>query len=191
MPRLFSGIELPEDIQDDLGELQMPLPGARWVDLDNLHITLRFAGDIDNRTGRDFQDFLSAIEGDVFQIKLKGVGSFGPKEPKAIWAGVEPSPQLEALARANERAARNAGLPAERRKFRPHVTLARLSHSPGPAIARFLARQARFETEPFLVTHFSLFSSKPNTGGAPYIVEETFPLSGAGPMPDLHTDRFA
>lgn len=179
MPRLFTAIELPEALQDELSDLSIPLPGARWVDTDNLHITLRFAGDIDKRTARDFAEFLSEIEVGVFHLRLSGVGSFGTKEPRSIWAGVEMVPQLEALQRANERAARSAGLEPEKRKFKPHVTLARLSNSRDDAVARFLTRFARYKSEPFLVTHFTLLSSKPMTGGGPYVVEETFPLSGA------------
>lgn len=179
MPRLFTAIELPEEIQDELGDLSMPLPGTRWVDNDNLHITLRFAGDIDKRQAREFAECLAAIDSGVFQVRLKGVGVFGAKEPKGIWAGVELSPGLDALHRANERAARAAGLPPETRKFKPHVTIARLNYPKDEAVARFLTRRARFESEPFLVTHFTLLSSKPLTGGGPYVAEETFPLYGA------------
>jgi len=185
MPRLFTGIELPWSIADRLATLRSPLPGAKWVEAQNLHITLRFAGDIDNRTAGEFADFLSAIDVPVFELRLAGLGAFGGNDPRAVWAGVEAGPDLDALARANERAARSAGLPPETRAFKAHVTLARLRHSRPDAVAKFLQRNGAFRTEPIIVEHFSLFSSRPQTGGGPYVVEERFPLQGAGPVEAL------
>lgn len=176
MPRLFTGIELPEDIRDRLSDIETPLPGAKWVPNDNLHITLRFAGDIDNGVAREFADGLAAIDCDPFELRLAGLGTFGGNDPRVIWVGVEPSPGLDVLARANERAARGAGLPPEGRNFKPHVTLARLNYPRIEPLARLLQRFGAFRTDPFLVTRFVLFSSKPMVGGGPYVVEEAFPL---------------
>ena len=178
MPRLFTGISLPEAIRDQLTELEAPLPGANWVDIDNLHLTLRFAGDIDNRTARDFSDMLASISVNAFLLRLSGLGTFGGKEPHTLYAGVQPNPTLEALARANERAAVAAGLSPSRRAFKPHVTLARLNRSRPDILARYLGRHSAFRSSAFLVTEFDLFSARPNVGGGPYISEETFSLSG-------------
>ncbi len=178
MPRLFTGIEIPEEIRDQLSDLSMPLPGAWWIDADDLHVTLRFAGDIDNPTADELVRNLDAIEGEAFVARLTGLGTFGAKEPRSLWVGVEAGPALGRLAKANEKAARAAGLAPETRAFKGHVTIARLRNSPPNAIARFLARRATYASEPFLVTSFALFSSKPLTGGGPYVVEETFPLAG-------------
>lgn len=187
MPRLFTAIELPEDLRDDLSDMEQPLPGARWIDSDDMHITLRFAGDIDNPTAREFVDLLAGIEVNAFHARLSGLGTFGGKEPKTIWAGVEAGPELEQLARAHERAARSCGLAPEGRQFRPHVTIARLKYARDDLVARFLERFSGYRSEPFLVTHFTLFSSKPQTGGGPYVVEETFPLFGGGiPLDGAH-----
>ncbi|MDX2290349.1 MAG: RNA 2',3'-cyclic phosphodiesterase [Hyphomicrobiaceae bacterium] len=180
MPRLFTGLEIPEDIRDQLSDLSMPLPGAWWIDSDELHVTLRFAGDVDNPTADDFVRALDAINEEAFVARLAGLGTFGAKDPRSIWVGVEAGPALARLAKANERAARAAGLPPETRAFKAHVTIARLRNSPPQAIARMLARRSGYRSEPFLVTNFALFSSKPVTGGGPYIVEETFPLTGGG-----------
>ncbi len=103
---------------------------------------------------------------------------FGGNEPRSIWAGVEAGPELEALARANERAARSAGLAPEPRTFRPHVTIARLKYANAATIARFLERIGAFRSQPFLVGRFVLFSARPKVGGGPYVVEEAFPLRG-------------
>ncbi len=180
MPRLFSGIELPDSIREDLSDLNLPLPGTRWIDMDNLHLTLRFVGDVDNRTASEFADSLAGIEVSAFPMRLVGLGTFGGRDPRIIWVGVEAGEELERLARANERAARAAGLEPPVRAFKPHVTLARLKHAQPERLARFLQKHGGFRSEPFYVTHFTLFSSKPHTGGGPYIVEETFPLFGGG-----------
>ena len=89
MPRLFAGIELPEDIQDLISDLETPIPGVRWIEADALHLTLRFAGDVDNPTARDLADELARIEVRAFEMRLKGLGTFGGKDPRALWAGVE------------------------------------------------------------------------------------------------------
>lgn len=180
MPRLFSGIELPEEIRDDLDDLTQPLPGVRWIDNDDLHLTLRFAGDIDKPTAREFADLLANIEVNAFPMRICGLGTFGGRDPRIIWAGVEAGEELERLARANERAAHAAGLDAPARAFKPHITLARVKNSRPEMLARYLQKRGGFRSETFYVTHFTLFSAKPHTGGGPYIVEETFPLFGGG-----------
>ena len=192
MPRLFAGIELPEDIRDQLSDLARPLPGAKWGDDDDFHITLRFAGDIEGRAAREFTELLGEIEADAFELRLEGLGAFGGNEPRVIWAGVSASPQLEALARACDRAARNAGLPAEAKPFKPHVTLARLRGTPPEAVARALGQIGAFRSEPFAVKELVLFSSKPKVGGGPYVVEATYPLRGGwyDMDDDARTDRW-
>lgn len=178
MPRLFTGIEIPVEIQEQLAAIKGPVPGARWIEPADLHLTLRFAGDIDNRTAQDFADHLAAIDIDAFELRLEGLHVFGGNDPSSIWIGVAPSPALETLARANERAARAAGLPPVSRGFKPHVTVARLKHARIDALTRLLQRHGGLKCEPFLVSRFVLFSSRPSKGGGPYIVEEAFPTRG-------------
>ncbi len=178
MPRLFAGIELPEEIKDQLSDLARPLPGTKWVDDDDFHITLRFAGDIEGRIARDFTELLAEIEADAFELRLDGLGTFGGNDPRTLWAGIAANPALDALARACDRAARNAGLPPEAHPFKPHVTIARLRHTSPDVIARALGQIGAFRTEPFPVKEFVLFSAKPKTGGGPYVVEATYPLRG-------------
>lgn len=178
MPRLFTAIELPVEIRDELHRLHLPLPGARWIARENYHITLRFVGDVDVASAREFTQNLAQIEPDGFEITLKGVGAFGGDDPHSVWAGVELSPQLEALARAHEKAARAAGLPQEKRPFKPHVTLARLKHSNAEAVARYLTRYGGFRAEPFFVARTVMMSSRPSVGGGPYAIEDTFPMRG-------------
>lgn len=179
MPRLFTGIEIPGEQREELARLRQPLPGSsKWVEPENLHLTLRFAGDIANEQAREFTDRLAAISVDAFEVRLSGLGAFGGNDPRSLWAGVEAGPELEVLARANERAARAAGLPPDTRAFKPHVTVARLKFAAPDQIARILGRLGAFRSHPFTVSRFVLFSSRPKTGGGPYVVEATFPLRG-------------
>lgn len=178
MPRLFTGIELPADVRARLGELKAPLPGAAWVDSRNFHITLRFAGDVDTLTAREFVDHLARIDVPRFTLRLTAPGVFGGNDPHTLWAGVAAGPELEMLARAHERAARMAGLKPETRTFHPHVTLARLKYSRDEALARFLGRHGGFGSAEIDVDRFVLFSSRPSVGGGPYVVEDTFALAG-------------
>lgn len=180
MPRLFTAIELPDDVRERLFRLRMPLPGARWVEPENLHITLRFIGDVDNVVARDFHDALAVISEHGFEARLSGLGAFGGNQPRAVWAGVEAGPELEMLARAHERAARIAGLPPEKHAFVPHITLARLKYGRPEMVARVLERHGAFRTESFYVDRFILYSSKPKVGGGPYVVESEFPLMAYG-----------
>lgn len=179
MPRLFTGLIIPEDIRDELAETEQPLPGASWIESDNLHLTLRFAGDLDNRAAQEFADSLARIEIDVFSLRVEGVGVFGGQEPRTLWAGVCASDPLDALARAHERAARSAGLAPDARPFKAHVTLARLRHPHIAGLTSILERFALYRSRTFVIDSFALFSSRPKTGGGPYVVEETFPLRGA------------
>lgn len=178
MPRLFVGIEIPEPVQDQLSDLETPIPGVRWIEADALHLTLRFAGDIDNQSAAELADELSRIEVRAFSMRLKGLGTFGGKEPRSLWAGVEAGEELSSLARACERAARNAGLAPETRAFKPHVTIARLKSPRIEPLARFLSRHGAFASPPFAIDRFVLLSSRPQVGGGPYLVEEAYPLKG-------------
>jgi RNA 2',3'-cyclic 3'-phosphodiesterase len=178
MPRLFSAIALPTDIKDRLDAIQQPLPGARWVAEDNLHLTLRFFGDISSRLAEEITNLLADIEVDAFDLRLQDLGTFGGGDPKSLWAGVAPNPALDILQRATERAAQSTGLAPEKRAFKAHVTLARLKGTPPEILARYLGRIGAFRTLPFTVTEFGLYSSKPKVGGGPYVLEAEFPMRG-------------
>jgi 2'-5' RNA ligase len=176
MPRLFSAIEIPRPIAERLNLLRAGLTGARWIDPENYHLTLRFIGDVDGATAREFTLALSAIQGAAFQLRFNGLGSFGGRKPRAIFARVAPSEALESLQRANERAAREARLPPEGRNFKPHITLARLRGARPDAVAAYLERQGAVAAEPFTVSRFVLYSSRASVGGGPYVVEAAYDL---------------
>ena len=176
MPRLFTALELPAEMVPRLEMLRGRLAGARWIHSENYHLTLRFAGDLEEPDADDFVEALSEICVEPFRLKLSGVGSFGGRKPRALWVGVEDCEPLMRLQRANERAARRAGLAPETRNFAPHVTLARLRGAESGAVAHYLSAVGAFEAEPFWVEQFVLMSARDGSGGGPYIVEARFPL---------------
>ncbi|WP_421415082.1 RNA 2',3'-cyclic phosphodiesterase [Agrobacterium tumefaciens] len=179
MPRLFIALEIPRNAAMSLSLLRGGLPGARWIDVENYHITLRFIGDIDGRTADEVVDRLDRIDRPEFQLSLNGMGSFGSKKPHSIWAGVSPSPEMNALQAEVERICQRIGLPPDPRKFMPHVTLARLRSSRLDDVVQYLSGRGNFRTTAFTVGRFVLMSSKESVGGGPYIVEEVFPLHEA------------
>lgn len=179
MPRLFSGIEIPPELAERLAMLRSGLSGARWIDPENYHMTLRFIGDVDDVTAHEFAGQLARIRSDGFELCLQGLGSFGGRRPRQIWAGIAPSDALSSLQRAHEMAARAAGLPPEGRNFAPHVTLARLRNGRAAAVAAYLEANGAFRSAPFHVDRFVLLSSRASTGGGPYVIEEAYPLRAA------------
>jgi RNA 2',3'-cyclic 3'-phosphodiesterase len=176
MPRLFTALEIPRNAAMSLSLLRGGLPGARWIDVENYHITLRFIGDVDGRTADEIVNRLDRIDREEFQINLSGIGSFGSKKPHSVWAGVSPSPDLTALQAEIERICQRIGLPPDPRKFMPHVTLARLRSARVEDVVHYLSGRGNFHTLPFLVGRFVLMSSKESVGGGPYLTEEIFPL---------------
>ncbi len=126
MPRLFTGLEIPEDLATDLAMLRGGIYGARWIDVENYHITLRFIGDIDDATARDVHASLEQIRRKPFTVEIETLSSFGGAKPRAIVAKAKPATPLVELQAQQERLLRRIGIPPEPRKFTPHVTLARL-----------------------------------------------------------------
>ena len=177
MPRLFTGLELPEDIRDSLIDIEQPLTGASWIDADDLHLTLRFFGDVSDEIARDLADLLETTPGDAFALKISRLGTFGT-EPHSLYAAVEPNSALDSLARAHDRIARGFGLPNSKRPWKPHITLARLHHADPLKLARLLTGEAQFALDPIFIHRYALFSGRQRTGGGPYVVESHYPLRG-------------
>jgi 2'-5' RNA ligase len=176
MPRLFTGIEITESVAAGLSLHRGGLPGARWIEPSDYHLTLRFLGDVDKRTAREIADALDSVRGYPFELTIEGLDAFGGSRPRSIHAVIAPNPVLTELQEEHERAARRAGLPPEPRKFTPHVTLARLRSVSAPAVAEWLSMQGQFARQRVPVERFVLFSARASTGGGPYIAEEFYPL---------------
>ena len=177
MPRLFTAIEIPHDAALSLSLLRGGLPGARWIDTENYHLTLRFFGDIPGHVADDIAAALDRVRRPSFQLHLSGTGVFGSKKPHTLWAGVAASPDLVALQGEIERIGKRLGLAADPRKFAPHVTLARLRDVPAESVANWLSARGNFSALPFTVSRFVLMSSRNSVGGGPYVIEESWPLS--------------
>ncbi|MEZ2129864.1 MULTISPECIES: RNA 2',3'-cyclic phosphodiesterase [unclassified Sinorhizobium] len=188
MPRLFTALEIPRNAAMSLSLLRGGLPGARWIDVENYHITLRFIGDVDGRTADEIVERLDRISRTEFQLRLEGIGSFGSKKPHAIWAGVSQSPEMYALQGEIERICQRIGLPPDPRKFTPHVTLARLKFPRVDDVVHYLTGHGNFHTTPFTVSRFVLLSSRESVGGGPYLTEEVFPLREARSVPAMSSN---
>ena len=180
MPRLFTGLEIPPDIALDLQIIQGGIPGARWMEPSNYHLTLRFIGDIEQAMARDVAEALEGVVFKPFSLRLRSVGIFGGAKPHALYAGIEESTELKRLHDIHERLVQVLGLPPEHRKFLPHVTLARLHNPDLRALQRWVEVHSLYSTKVFEVKQFVLFSSRPLKGGGPYAVEEVYQL-GTGP----------
>ena len=177
MPRLFAGLEIPAEIGQSLSDLSGGLPGARWIDPENYQVTLRFIGDIDGMSANEIASMLFRINRKPFEVKVRGLQSFGGKKPRAVVASVEPSRPLIELQAELERLMQRLGLDPEGRKFTPHVTLARLRDSSSRQVAEYLSERAHFRSAPFAVSQFVLLSSRASVGGGPYVVEASYPLA--------------
>jgi 2'-5' RNA ligase len=179
MPRLFTGIEIPNDIGERLSYLRGGLPGARWIDPGNYHLTLRFVGDIDMDVAHEIADALDRVRRVSFAIRFDGLAAFGTRKPHAIVARATPSRELTELQAEHERILQRIGLPPDGRKFIPHVTLARLRGSNSRDIADYLSLRGGFVAGPVDVERFVIFSSRNSIGGGPYVVEAEYPLAPA------------
>jgi 2'-5' RNA ligase len=180
MPRLFTALEIPRDAALSLSLLRGGLPGARWIDVENYHITLRFIGDVEGHMADEIANALDRVRRPAFPLRLAGVGAFGSRKPHAVWAGVAASPDLTALQAEIERICQRIGVAADPRKFMPHVTLARLKNSSPIDVASYLSARGNFSAVPFKVGRFVLMSSRDSVGGGPYVIEEAWPLGGDG-----------
>ncbi len=177
MVRLFVAIDLPAAVKHRLGGLCAGLPGARWVAPEQLHLTLRFIGEVDNEVFADVAEVLATANVAPFPLRLSGVGHFPPRgAPKVLWAGVEDGDSAARLNRTIEARLRGLGLPPDRRKFSPHVTLARLKATPIGRVRDYLAVNGPFATEDFPVSEFHLYSSKLGAKGAIHRIEASYDL---------------
>jgi 2'-5' RNA ligase len=175
MPRLFTGLELPSSLAAELSTMRGGISGARWIDIEDYHLTLRFIGDVSESVANDIDLALGRIRRQPFTVTLEGLSYFGNDKPRAIVARAQPTPPLIELQAEHERLIRRSGLPAEARKFTPHVTLARLRGASTMAVADYLGARG-FLSRSFPVDRFVLFSSRESVGGGPYVVEAAYPL---------------
>jgi 2'-5' RNA ligase len=175
--RLFVAIALPEEARAALARFGGGLPGARWVDPQSLHLTLRFVGEVGRGEAEDLDAALSGIHAPAFELAFDGLGTFGnDRAQRALWAGVAANPALEHLRDKVESAAVRGGFEAERRKFKPHITLARLKGTPVDRLSAYLAINGAVAVPSFEVEAFTLFRSHLGDEGARYEPLAEYPL---------------
>ena len=176
MHRLFVAIRPPEVVRALLLDLMEGISGARWTDEDQLHLTLRFIGEVDRHRANDVHAALAGVRHPPFDIAISGIGSFDRRgETKVLWAGVAPHEPLKALHKKVDQALVRAGLEPERRAYHPHVTLARLGRGAG-ALRPLLEAAGGIASPPFAVNEFRLYESHLTPERAIHSVVERFPL---------------
>ena len=176
--RLFVAIPLPDEIRTRLQMLQSGLSAARWVKPENLHLTLRFIGEVDGGLASDIDATLLALRGEAFELRLDGLGTFGEGwKLRVLWAGVAADERLALLQAKIERTLQATGLDPEGRKFKPHVTLARFNGGAPPRIENYLGSHIGFQSQSFAVDRFVLYSSFLSHGGPIYCPEAEYPLT--------------
>jgi 2'-5' RNA ligase len=176
MIRLFVGLDLPEDLRQRLAAVGIGMPGVHWVPEDNLHLTLRFIGEVGEDVANDLHDALTGVHGPSFPLTIAGTGIFETgHRPHTFYASVEKSEPLTRLQNKIESALVRAGQEPETRKFTPHITLAKLRDTPGVRLQDFLSANALLH-DAWTVDYFTLFSSQLGSGDPVYTAEADYPL---------------
>ena len=176
MLRLFVGLELPEQVRSRLTAMMGGVQGARWQTDEQLHLTLRFIGEVSENQAEDIDSALQGIRFAPFDVAVQGAGVFGKegKRPRALWAGVDPASPLVQLNQKIDTALVRTGIPPEERKYIPHITLARFKGQVH-RLDRFLHAYSDIATLPWTVDHMTLFQSHLAHTGAIYQVLARYP----------------
>jgi 2'-5' RNA ligase len=177
MYRLFVGLDLPWEVKEQLARISCGLPGARWLEFEQIHLTIRFIGEVDGGVFDDAMAALDTVTMEPFDLTLKGVGFFPPRgRAETLWVGVDMSEPLTMLRTRVEAALARAGIEREQRKFSPHVVIARLKDTPLTRLGQYLVEYNLFESMPFRVNEFNLYSSMLSSTGAIYRIESSYYL---------------
>lgn len=177
MIRLFIAVPIPQEIQYQLHAMGRSLPGARPVPEDQIHLTLRFIGEVEGSMFKDIKEGLAEIEFPAFTMSVQGVGHFPPRgKPRVLWAGTQPTEPLIKLKRKIDTSLIGCGIGPDSRKYSPHITIARLNNPPMQRLTSFLAGNAFLRFDEFRVNSFLLFSSKLSNKGAAHKVEAEYQL---------------
>jgi len=178
MIRLFVALGLPEELRDEIAAMCGGIPGARWVPEENLHLTLRFIGEVPGWQAQEVDEALAGIRAPRFDLTLRGVGTFQKAgRIAALWVGVEKTEALLFLQAKVETALQRIGLEPERKRFSPHVTLARTDRAPPDKVIAFVQAHNLFRAAPVPVQGFTLYSSRLGKEQAVYAREVEYDLS--------------
>jgi 2'-5' RNA ligase len=177
MIRLFVALGLPQGLKDRLAMLAGGVPGAKWVPRENLHLTIRFIGEVPEDRFADIHLGLSRVRQAPFDVALAGIGSFHQgRKATDLWVGLDRNEELQQLHDKVDQALQREGFAPDGRRFTPHVTLARLQKAPEGRIAAFTAQHNLFRAPPFRAEAFTLFSSFLSSSNAIYTPEAEYPL---------------
>ncbi len=192
LQRLFVAVELPDAVRSALVEQQQGVPGMRWTPSGNMHLTLRFIGEVPLAQAEAIKAALRSVKTASFPLKVRGLGFFDRKPQAVLWAGVEPSAWLGELQKQVDRALEcHAGLKVATGRFSPHITLGRMKQADKKALRAFTDGEKMTFSAEFPVQSFTLFSSVLAPGGAVHMVEERYPLLRIRPAtPDDITEIF-
>lgn len=177
MIRLFIAVPIPEEIQYQLHAMGRSLPGAKPVPEDQIHLTLRFIGEVEGSIFKDIKEGLAEIDSPAFTMAVQGVGHFPPRgKPRVLWVGTQPTEPLIKLKRKIDSSLIDSGIGPDSRKYSPHITIARLNNPPMQRLTSFLAGNAFLRFDDFQVDCFLLYSSKLSHKGAVHTVEAEYHL---------------
>lgn len=180
MIRLFVGLDLPYDAKRRLDAICYGVDGAQWSEMDNLHLTLRFIGEVNRPDAETIAEALERVHEPAFELTIAGIGHFGTgPRVRTLWAGVEPAPALTRLRQQVSSVLSRLPIPRDPGEFKPHVTLARFDRGEAGNMGKFLEANGMLRLQPFLVDRFVLFSSIWHRDGPVYRVEAEYPLYGA------------
>ena len=176
MPRLFTALEIPTAIAVQVSMLQSGLEGARWIERENFHITLRFIGDVPPPIAREVIYELERVKSPPLDITLGALDVFGNAKPHSLFVSVKKNAALEQLRAEQDNICRRLGLEPDKRKFTPHLTIARIRGVNTASIAKYLFERGLLANQSFPVSRFVLLSSRDSVGGGPYRLEESYEL---------------
>jgi len=178
MYRLFIALDMPAETKQRIATISCGIPGARWIDPSQLHLTLRFIGNVDGGQFQEIGDALDELRLPPIDLTLEGLGFFKRgKQLTSLWIRVQESKDLGRLRHRIDRCLVDLELAIENRKFSPHVTLARLKQAHPDRSRRFLSDHALFTSPTVTIDMFHLFSSTLTAKGAIYTIERSYPLT--------------
>jgi 2'-5' RNA ligase len=185
--RLFVALEIPSTVRENLADLLRSLravsPQTRWVRLENLHVTLKFIGEVPEAKSSAIRSALSGVRSDQpVTLDFRGLGFFpNEKHPGVFWVGIEAPLNLKTLVAEIENSMEKLGIPREKRPFSPHLTLARFEP---PRLAEQLRasiqEHAARDFGSLRTNQFHLIESKLKPSSAEYTTVESFPFAAAG-----------
>ncbi len=175
--RLFIAIPLPQGVKQKLLDLQQPINGVRWQSQEQMHLTLKFVGEVDTTTASELREELDNITYPGFLMTIEGIGYFPDgQQPKVVWAGIKENANLQELHKNVEDRCKKKGIAPENRPYKPHVTIGRTKNTSKQAVTSFINKYNSFILPDIPVNEFALYESKLHPDGARHHRLQTYLL---------------